>query len=328
MNSDWFDDDDELAVDLALWKKLLHYTLHYRKTAATFSVVACGLAGSDLCFPLLTGRLIADVERGSGNVDLPYYAWAFTGLTLVLCGCVWGFIACAGKIRTHVSHDIRRDAFENLQALSFSFYDTKPVGWLMARLTADCNRLSNILAWGVMDFIWGVTLMTGVSLVMVIYNWKLAIAVLAILPVLFVVSVFFRKLILRTSRLVRKSNSKITGAYNESIVGVRTSKVFVRQEQNLKDFDRLADEMFRHSVHNSVLSAIYLPIVLTVGSVAIASALVAGGAPSHRRRDCRGRDDHVHVLCPAVLPACTGNLRLVCRTADGPGFGGARAESG
>ena len=102
---------------------------------------------------------------------------------------------------------------------------------------------------------------------------SLALAVLAVVPFLFAVSVFFRKRILRTSRLVRKTNSRITASYNESIVGVRTSKVFVRQEQNLRDFDQLAGEMSRHSVHNAVLSAIYLPIVLTLGSVAISLAL-------------------------------------------------------
>ncbi|REJ89628.1 MAG: ABC transporter ATP-binding protein [Planctomycetota bacterium] len=277
MSTDWFDDDQEQAVDLQLWKKLLRYTLHYRKTAILFCFVALGLACSDLSFPLLTGRLISDIERDPGGVDLWWYAWCYAGLTLSLCCCIWGFINCAGKIRTHVSHDIRRDAFENLQALSFSFYDKKPVGWLMARLTSDCNRLSNILAWGVMDMIWGSTLMTGVALVMVIYDWKLAFAVLAVVPVLFVISVFFRKRILRASRLVRKLNSRITGTYNEGIVGVRTTKVFVRQRQNLAEFDKLADEMYHHSVHNAVLSAIYLPLVLTVASIAIATALVVGG---------------------------------------------------
>jgi len=147
----------------------------------------------------------------------------------------------------------------------------------MARLTSDCQRLSNILAWGVMDFIWGSTLMTGITVVMVIYNRQLALAVLCVVPALFVVSVFFRKRILRASRLVRKTNSRITASYNEGIVGMRTTKVFVRQAENLLDFDRLADEMHQHSIRNAVLSAVYLPLVLTLASVAIALALVWGG---------------------------------------------------
>lgn len=275
--ADWFEDDQEQQVDLRLWKQLLRYTLHYRRTAVTFTIVAIGLAASDLCYPLLTARLIADVEANHRDVDFVSYGWAFAALTACFCGFIWCFITCAGKIRTHVSHDIRADAFRQLQALSFSFYDVKPVGWLMARLTSDCQRLSNILAWGVMDMIWGTTLMIGISSVMIVYNWKLALAVLSVVPILFLVSVFFRKRILRTSRLVRKTNSRLTGVYNEGIVGVRTSKVFVREEENLRDFDRLADEMRQYSVHNAILSAIYLPIVLSLGSVAIAMALAIGG---------------------------------------------------
>lgn len=276
-HDDWIEDDREDKVDLRLWHKLLQYTLHYRGTAVAFTVVAFGMAASDLCFPILTGKLIAEVEAKGTDADVAFYGWTFAILTVVLCANIWGFIVCAGKIRTHVSHDIRRDAFTRLQELSFSFYDTKPVGWLMARLTSDCNRLSNILAWGVMDLIWGSTLMAGISVAMLIYNWKLALAVLAVVPVLFAVSLYFRKRILRTSRLVRKTNSRITAVYNEGIVGVRTSKVFVRQAENLRDFDKLADEMLGHSVRNAILSAVYLPIVLTLSSVAIACALVMGG---------------------------------------------------
>ena len=89
-----------------------------------------------------------------------------------------------GKIRTHVSHDIRRDGFENLQRLSFAFYDYRPVGWLMARMTSDCERLSNILAWGFLDLVWGTTMMLGIAVAMLVMNAKLALVVLAILPIL------------------------------------------------------------------------------------------------------------------------------------------------
>ena len=181
-NADWLDDDHEERLDLRLWRKLLHYTLHYRRTSVTFTLVALSLAASDLCFPLLTNLLIADVEAGIARDRLPIYGLVYFALTACLAASVWGFILCAGKIRTHVSHDIRRDAFQRLQSMSFSFYDNKPVGWLMARLTSDCQRLSNILAWGVMDFIWGITLMSGISVVMLVYNWKLGLAVLAIIP--------------------------------------------------------------------------------------------------------------------------------------------------
>ena len=204
--------------------------------------------------------------------------WLFAGLTLALCCCIWGFIACAGKIRTHVSHDIRRDAFEQLQELSFSFYDTKPVGWLMARLTSDCQRLSNILAWGVMDFVWGTALMAGISVVMFVLQLAAGTGgaggrarAVCREPV----SSARRSCALRGSsaKPIRGSRPPTTKAS----WACRTSKVFVREAENLRDFDRLVDEMRGHSIHNAVLSAVYLPIILTLGSVAIALALAIGG---------------------------------------------------
>lgn len=279
MSGGWVDEDDlhEQTLDLRLWSMLIRYTLHYRRTATMFVAVAFALACCDLGFPWLTGKIITAIEHHPEGVNLTGYAIAFASLGISLSACIWAYVVCAGRIRTHVSHDIRRDAFEQLQKLSYSFFDTRPSGWLMARLTSDCQRLAVILAWGVMDFIWGITLMFSVSVVMLLYSWKIALAVLSVLPLLVVVSLYFKKRILRTSRLVRRTNSRITGVYNEGIMGVKTSKVFVREEHNLRDFDRLTGEMYEHAVRNAILSSIYLPLVLTLGSIAIAAALVAGG---------------------------------------------------
>ena len=114
-NYDAIDIDQAQKVDFGIWKKLLRYTLHYTTTARWFALSALGIALSDICFPLLTGRLISAVERGDSN--LAPYGWAFLVLTVVICIAIWGFIRSAAKIRTHVSHDIRRDAFEKLQQL-------------------------------------------------------------------------------------------------------------------------------------------------------------------------------------------------------------------
>ena len=180
-------------------------------------------------------------------------------------------------MRTHVAHDIRMDGFKNLQRLSFSYYDYRPVGWLMARMTSDCERLSNILAWGMLDLVWGSTMMLGIAVSMLFMDVSLALIVLSVLPFLAWISIKFQQRILHSARLVRKTNSRITGSYNESIVGVQTSKAFVKEAQNLYKFGELTNQMHRASVTNLVQAALYLPIVLTLGSFAIGLALVFGG---------------------------------------------------
>ncbi len=142
-----------------------------------------------------------------------------------MLGCsVAGFIWFGGKLRTHIAHVIRMDGFCNLQRLSFSYYDYRPVGWLMARMTSDCERLSNILAWGMLDLVWGLTMMIGIAIAMVVMDLSLALIVLSVLPVLAWISMHFQHRILKSARQVRKTNSRITGSYNESIMGSRPAR--------------------------------------------------------------------------------------------------------
>ncbi|GJM43305.1 MAG: ABC transporter ATP-binding protein [Gemmatimonadota bacterium] len=263
--------------DFEVWKKLFGYTRPYRREVLLLIMFAVLTATADALIPLVTRELVDEiVERGS-DVRLARYLWAFFGLTTVISVAVWRFIWLAGKIRTHVSHDIRRDGFENLQRLSFSFFDHRPVGWLMARMTSDCERLSNIMAWGILDIFWGTTLMTTIAVAMFLMNARLALVVLAVIPVLAWVSAQFQRRILKSARKVRKTNSRITASINEAIMGVRTTKVFAREQENLADFRGLTTEMFSASVRNALQSALYLPIAVSLGAVAAAVALNLGG---------------------------------------------------
>ncbi|HJN49625.1 MAG: ABC transporter ATP-binding protein [Pseudomonadales bacterium] len=276
--SDGFDDDSfKQGMKLNLWKKLLGYTLVYRVEVIMLATFAITTAIAEIAFPLITRAVIDAVDEFGTDANLWGYAGAYFGFVLLICISVGGFIWYGGKIRTHVSHDIRRSGFENLQRLSFSYYDFRPVGWLMARMTSDCERLSNILAWGLLDLIWGITMMAGIAVAMLYMDFLLAIAVLSVLPILAWVSITFQKRILKSARSVRKTNSRITGSFNESIMGVQTSKAFVREAENLNNFSQLSTRMFDSSVLNAVQAAVYLPIVLTLGALASGLALVLGG---------------------------------------------------
>ena len=109
------------------------------------------------------------------------------------------FIYFGGRIRTRISHDIRQAAFRNVQHLSFAFFDKRPVGWLMARMTSDCE-LSNIFAWGVLDLVWGTTVMLGSVIAMLVMSPALTVVVVSIVPVLAIASGRFQQRILGTAR--------------------------------------------------------------------------------------------------------------------------------
>lgn len=272
-------DEDALAsrMNLDLWKKLFSYAARYPKDLAKLGAFAFITACAEVSYPLITKGVVDAVSEQGSDANLIPWALAYLLCTVVIALAIGGFIWMGGKIRTHVSHDIRKDGFANLQRLSFSFYDYRPVGWLMARMTSDCERLSNILAWGFLDLVWGTTMMLGIALAMLFMNPKLALLVLAILPILGWVSTKFQRRILKSARQVRATNSRITGSYNEAIMGVLTSKAFVREEANLDEFRTLTDRMYGASVTNLTQAAIYVPIVITLASLATGLALAMGG---------------------------------------------------
>lgn len=262
-------------IDWRMWLGFLKRAKRYRKNMAALMVCGVGAAIGDASFGLLT-KFVID-EAVAGGQYLWHWVGAYMAAVLLLCVCVWVFIHNAGKISRYLSHDIREESFNRLQELSFSYYDTRPVGWLMSRVTSDCDRLAQIIAWGMLDMFWAgllLILMTGVMLAL---NWQLALVVLAVVPLLLFVSKFFQKRILLASRRIRKTHSLLTAAYNEELMGVRTTKTLVRERDNLREFGGLSRQMYGHSMQNAMLTATYLPVVTTLGAAAAGAALWYGG---------------------------------------------------
>jgi ATP-binding cassette subfamily B protein len=261
----------------ALWLKLYGFTKPHRKSVFFLCLFGFTTALCDLSFPLVTKSLVDEAAVPGSEVSYLSYGILYLGLVLALTQSVRLFIHYAGTVRTHVAHDIRRAGFENLQRLSFAYFDKHPVGWLMSRMTSDCERLSNILTWGTLDLVWGTTLIFGIAVTLFILHPLLALVVLAVLPLLAWVSAKFQTMILGSARRVRKANSLITARFNEGISGVRTTKVFSGEEQGLMDFQKLSGEMYSASVRNQIQSSLFFPIVMTIGSLATGLALSFGG---------------------------------------------------
>ena len=271
--------DDQLAERLAgdLWRQLWGYTRPYRAWVWGLCLCAVVVALMDVAFPLITREVVDDLAQGGLDADLTPWLWAYGAATVTLAGAVGAFIFLGGRLRTHISHDIRRDAFNQLQDLSFAYFDRRPVGWLMARMTSDCERLSNILAWGLLDLAWGATVMSGALVAMLLMAPNLTVTVVAVVPLLALASLRFQQRILSTARDVRRYNAQLTANFNETVMGVQTTQAFQREADNHNRFRQLSDAMYGASVKNLLYGAIYLPVVLTLASLALGGALALGG---------------------------------------------------
>jgi ATP-binding cassette, subfamily B, bacterial len=198
-------------------------------------------------------------------------------LYLLQAVCVFGFIYMAGILGENIQYDLRKRMFAKLQELSFAYFDRTPVGWIMSRVTSDSQRIADLVSWGVLDITWGVTRIITAFIFMLLINWKLALIVVSIIPVIVIIAAEFKKRILMEYRVVRRMNSKITGAYNENITGVRVAKALVREEVNLEEFSQLTGNMYSAGFRAAWLSALFLPVVQIISAIAIGIIAWYGG---------------------------------------------------
>ncbi len=267
----------DTSFDFAVWKKIFRYMKPLKKYFLIGFIAVVGLAILDVAYPLINRFAIDHIIEANSFRLLPVFIGMFVIYVILISILVFTFIYNAGKIQVELAFSIRKDAFTKLQELPFVYYDRTPVGWIMARMTSDSRNLSDILSWGLIDLSWGLLMMIGISIVMLIINFKLAVITLSILPVLVYVSIYFRKRILKAFRNIRKQNSKITGAFNEGITGAKTTKTLVLEESNYRDFDRLTHTMKDHSIRAAVFAGLYFPTILFIASIATAFVFYFGG---------------------------------------------------
>lgn len=263
--------------DLSLWKKLLHIAKPFHKNLAIIAVFMALSAIMDVLFPMMTSYAIDNFITGQTTQGIPAFVGVYLGMLVFQVVAIFVFLRQSGYVETGTCYTIRKLGFQKLQELPFSYYDRMPVGYLMSRLTNDTQRLADTIGWSLLDLCWGAVFLVCCSVQMFVLNWKLALVVILVLPPLAVISWKFQKSILASYRKVRKANSQITAGFNEGINGAKTTKTLVREEMNIQEFNQVADEMRNSSVRAATLSALFLPIVVSLGSLATAYALWKGG---------------------------------------------------
>jgi len=205
-----------------------------------------------------------------------YFAY-FLGNGIFQVIGVMVFVWMGGKIQENVLFDLRDEMFKKLQKLSYSFYDKSAMGWLLSRLTSDADRVAELISWGFLDLVWGITMIIITTIIMFFYSWKLALIVFLSLPLLFILSIKIRALILKYSRASRKINSEITAGFSEHINGVEVNKITAQESRVSDDFRNLSNEMRRTTFKSTFYTAMYLPIVIFIGAITAILVINAGG---------------------------------------------------
>jgi ATP-binding cassette subfamily B protein len=265
-------------LDLSLWARVFRHTLPYKHLVVRLAISAVAIAIADASFALVTRWAVDDVVKAGNAVSLLPHIAVYGFLVILLVIAVWFFINSAGGLSNNMSHDIREECFKRIQELEFAYFDHRPTGWLISRLTSDCDKLARIIAWGSLDLVWAVCLVIMIAIILIVLHPVLGLLVLSVVPPLIWISAIFQKKLLLSSRDTRKFNSMITASFAEALQGLRTTKTLVREQDNLREFQGLSSQMYGVSIQNALQSAVYIPIVLTLGSLAAGIALWRGGA--------------------------------------------------
>ena len=259
-----------------VWRILAQTGPHWRWLAGFVAAIAL-VAVLDAYVNLLKKGIVDEGILAGDTVALTRTIVIYGAVSLIQSALVFVFIYLAGLLGERVQYDLRQKMFNHLQDLSFAYFGRTPVGWIMSRVTSDTERIAQLVTWGLLDVTWATTSIISAVIFMLIINWRMALIVFAVIPVLVIVAAQFRKKIIVEYRKVRKINSKITGAYNENITGVRVVKALGREGENLREFSQLTTQMYGASFRAAWLSALFLPLVQIISAVAMGSVVWYGG---------------------------------------------------
>ena len=265
------------AFDWGIWARLKPFLKNYRADFVGMLAFNGLCALVDVVLPLMQRYAIANfIEKGVTTGLVPY-ALVYLALIVLQGLSVMWFCNNSMRIEMYLGRDMKQRLFHRLQTLSFSFYNVTPVGYLISRLMSDTNRIASMIAWNFTDILWALFYVAGSMVSMLLLNWKLALLVLLIVPVMAVLTAYFQNRILHWNRKVRKLNSRITGAFNEGISGAKTAKTLVLEEKMTDSFRALTAEMHTSGVRAARLNAVYIPLVLLVSTAAVSVVLLRGG---------------------------------------------------
>jgi ATP-binding cassette, subfamily B, bacterial len=231
----------------------------------------------DSYFTYLGKRIIDEGIIPGNRTALTSIVILYGSLLIVQAIGVLAFIYLAGVLGERIRYDLRKKLFDHIQSLPLAYFNRTPVGWIMARVTSDTERVAELVTWGLLDVTWAVLNISTAAYFMFLINWRLAFIILTIVPILVVVAIQFRKKILFEYRNVRKINSRITATYNENITGVKVVKALGREDVNMREFGQLTSQMYRASYRAAWLSALFLPTVQLISSFALGGIVWYGG---------------------------------------------------
>lgn len=271
------DEPDEKSYDAALMRRLLRYLRPYGWLAALAMFLLLGAAGLTLVGPALTQRAL-DVAVPAKDLGL------LRVLTLLFFGSLvlefvfdYGQAYLTSWMGQRVMADLRLQLFTHLQRLSVPYFDRHPVGRLMTRVTSDVETLNELFSSGVVTVFGDVFTIIAIVVMMLVVDWRLALVAFAVIPVMIVVAITFRRHVRTSFRDIRTWVARLNAYLQEQLAGVRVVQLFSREKAEARAFAEINKGHLDAHLRSITIYAIFFPVVEFLTSVALALLLWYGG---------------------------------------------------
>ena len=265
------------AYDSRLMKRLLVYLLPYRTTVMFAFFLIVVESTLEIAFPLMT-MLAVDNYMATGDLNgLLLIALAYFCLLVVKLGVGFVQTYLLQSTGQKIMFDIRRQIFNHIQTLSTSFFDKNPVGRLITRVTSDVEVLNEMFSAGIVSVFGDILTLTGIMIALLIMNWRLALIVLAVVPLIMVVTAIFRAKARDGYRRVRIAVARISAFLQEHITGMSVIQLYNRERKSGEKFAAINREHLRANLDSIMAYAVFYPAVELLSATAIAMIVWYGG---------------------------------------------------
>jgi len=276
--------DDEVILKSFNWQsmtRLFAYLKPYRSAVVrvVFVMTVFGMM-TKLAIPFLISLAIdraIDPKNGQGSVPL---LLGLIASMLALYALRWWAqqytIRQTNVIGQNVITDLRTALFKHIQGLSFRFFDKRPAGSVLVRVTNDVNSLQDLFTNGVINSVIDIAQLIGIVVILLLMQFKLGLAVMVTVPLMFVVSSTLRKRIRFAWQTVRIKQSRINSHLNESIQGIRVTQAFAQEQENIGFFDGMNRSNIRSWNFASALNQLFGPVIEVTSAVGTLILLLYG----------------------------------------------------
>ncbi len=274
--------EDALArpYDAALLRRLVRYVRPHR--AAVGAALALLVAGGLLALvgPWLTQQALdVAIPRRDARL-LGLLTGAFVLALLVDFAQEYAQTVLTTRIGQRVMHDLRTGLFDHLQRLSIPYFDRHPVGRLITRVTSDVETLNELFSSGLIAVFGDLFALGAIMAAMLLMDWRLALVAFAVIPLVWLVAVLFRRRVRDAFREIRARLARLNSFTQEHLSGMRVVQLFGREEAAAAGFDRVNRDHLRAHLRSITIYAVFFPIIEVLTAVALASLLWYGGLRS------------------------------------------------